>query len=277
MRLAAIFIALSLVSSGCAFRHDAPTDVHRQWGLCTVLGAVTGGVIGAGVSYAIAAAISNAKASQPVICPPGGAIPVGGLTCTLVGINAQSQGLNVSSGSKSSNDRNKNLSLLGAIPGAIVGGLAGHYLCDPVVEAAPPPLPPPPPPPPALPPPPAVVKAPPERLVLRGVHFDFDKYDIRPESEVILDEAAATLKRRPDLRVEVNGYCDIIGSDSYNLRLSERRANAVRQYLVAQGISPDRLSAHGYGKTNFVASNDTDEGRAQNRRVELLPIGGGGA
>jgi len=108
--------------------------------------------------------------------------------------------------------------------------------------------------------------------VLRGVHFDFNKYNIRPGDAAVLDEAAATLKSHPNMNVDVNGYCDAIGSEAYNLTLSDNRANAVVNYLVQQGISQRRLIPHGYGKTNFVASNDTPEGRAQNRRVELVPL-----
>jgi OmpA-OmpF porin, OOP family len=108
--------------------------------------------------------------------------------------------------------------------------------------------------------------------VLRGVHFDFDKYNIRPGDAAVLDEAASTLKAHPDVNVDVNGYTDAIGSEEYNLRLSERRADAVVTYLGQQGISQSRLIPHGFGKTNFVASNDTAEGRAQNRHVELVPM-----
>jgi OOP family OmpA-OmpF porin len=103
------------------------------------------------------------------------------------------------------------------------------------------------------------------------VHFDFNKANIRPGDAAVLDEAAATLKAHPDVTVDVNGYCDAIGSVEYNLKLSERRAYAVVNYLAEQGIPTDRLVPHGYGKTNFVAPNDTPEGRAQNRRVELVP------
>lgn len=107
--------------------------------------------------------------------------------------------------------------------------------------------------------------------MLRGVHFDFNKYNIRPGDAAVLDEAAATLKANPDVTVHVNGYCDAIGSEAYNLRLSERRAGAVANYLGMQGIPSSRLITQGFGKTNFVASNATPEGRAENRRVELLP------
>ena len=146
----------------------------------------------------------------------------------------------------------------GALAGAIVGGLAGHYICDPIIEA---------PPPPAPPPPPPVT----QKLVLRGVHFDFNKSKIRPGDAAVLDEAATTLKANPNVTINVNGYCDAIGSEEYNLKLSDRRADAVVDYLVKAGIPSSQLIPHGYGKTDFVATNDTAEGRAQNRRVELVP------
>ena len=107
--------------------------------------------------------------------------------------------------------------------------------------------------------------------MLRGVHFDFNKANIRPGDAAVLDEAASTLKANPNITIDVNGYCDAIGGEEYNLRLSDRRANAVVEYLVQQGVPAGRLVPHGYGKTNFVAPNDTPEGRAQNRRVELVP------
>jgi outer membrane protein OmpA-like peptidoglycan-associated protein len=128
------------------------------------------------------------------------------------------------------------------------------------------------PPPPAPPPPPPVAAAPPmkKKIVLRGVNFDFDKYNIRPDAVPILEEAAKTLKDESELTVSVNGYTDAIGSAEYNQRLSERRANSVKNYLETLGVSGSRLTAQGFGKTNPVASNDTAEGRAQNRRVELV-------
>jgi OOP family OmpA-OmpF porin len=130
---------------------------------------------------------------------------------------------------------------------------------------------PPAPPPVAKAPPPPPPPPPKEKLVLRGVHFDFNKSKIRPGDAAVLDEAAAALKANPGVTVDVNGYCDAIGSMKYNQRLSERRAESVVKYLVKAGIPDSQLVPHGYGKTNFVATNDTAEGRAQNRRVELIP------
>jgi outer membrane protein OmpA-like peptidoglycan-associated protein len=155
------------------------------------------------------------------------------------------------------------------ILGGGLGAVAGHYICDPII--------PPPPPAPVVaeapPPPPPPPPAPQERIVLRGVHFDFNRSNIRPDAVPILDEAADILSKHPDVTVDVNGYCDIIGSYPYNLRLSQRRANSVARYLEGKGIAANRLVTHGYGKTHFVATNRTAEGRAQNRRVELVPVG----
>jgi OOP family OmpA-OmpF porin len=161
----------------------------------------------------------------------------------------------------------------GIVGGALVGGLIGYFTCPSTeAQAAPAPAAPAPPAPPP-PPPPAPPAAPaPSKIILRGVHFDFDKSAIRPVDEPVLDEAAEVLKQNPNLRVEVNGYTDAVGTEAYNLKLSERRADAVAAYLENHGIAADRLTTHGYGKTHFVASNDTAEGRAQNRRVELVPI-----
>jgi outer membrane protein OmpA-like peptidoglycan-associated protein len=131
---------------------------------------------------------------------------------------------------------------------------------------------PPPPPPPApvvaeAPPPPP--PAPKKKIVLRGVNFDFDKANIRADAEPILDAAASTLQAEQPVSIAVEGHTDSTGSDEYNQGLSIRRAAAVRDYLEKKGIDPGRMTIEGYGETKPVASNDTDEGRAQNRRVEL--------
>jgi OmpA-OmpF porin, OOP family len=110
-----------------------------------------------------------------------------------------------------------------------------------------------------------------ERLVLRGVHFDFNKSNLRAGDAAILDEAGDTLRTHPNVTIDVDGYCDAIGSEEYNLKLSQRRADAVSDYLEEHGTPASQLVPRGFGKTNFVAPNDTDEGRAQNRRVELNP------
>ena len=147
---------------------------------------------------------------------------------------------------------------IGIATGAILGALIGHALCD--EEEVPPPPP---------PPPPAPAPAAKKKIVLRGVNFDFDKATLQPQGKPILDEAARILKENPSINVQVQGYTDAIGSVEYNLKLSDRRAATVKNYLVAQGVSASRLTTKGFGKSNPVATNDTADGRAQNRRVEL--------
>ncbi len=130
----------------------------------------------------------------------------------------------------------------------------------------------PPPPPPA----PEEVAAEPEptpvvkkKIVLRGVQFDFDKSEIRPSARPVLDQAIKTLKEEGGIAVIAEGHTDSRGSDDYNQALSERRASAVRAYLIAGGIAPSRIIHEGFGEGRPVATNDTEAGRAQNRRVEL--------
>jgi outer membrane protein OmpA-like peptidoglycan-associated protein len=107
-------------------------------------------------------------------------------------------------------------------------------------------------------------------LVLEGVNFDFDKAVIRPQDHAILDQNIVALKEWGDVDVEVAGHTCNIGTDEYNLGLSLRRAEAVRNYLVSKGVSADRLTVRGYGESRPAVSNATREGRAQNRRVELV-------
>ncbi len=111
-----------------------------------------------------------------------------------------------------------------------------------------------------------------EVLILRGIQFDFDKYDIKPEWSVVLQEGVQILQKRPNMKVIIEGYCDGMGSIEYNQRLSERRARAVYDYFVARGIKPYRLQTIGYGKSRPKADNATEEGRAINRRVELKVV-----
>jgi OmpA-OmpF porin, OOP family len=111
---------------------------------------------------------------------------------------------------------------------------------------------------------------------LRGVNFDFDKSTLRPDAVEILREAVDILRRYPELRVEVAGHTDAIGTDAYNQRLSERRARAVYDFLTSNGIGANRLvGPNGYGESRPIAPNtnpdgsDNPEGRARNRRTEL--------
>jgi OOP family OmpA-OmpF porin len=104
------------------------------------------------------------------------------------------------------------------------------------------------------------------------VLFGFNKYDLRREANPLLNEVVFILRDNPDMKLKVEGHTDNIGSAAYNQRLSERRANSVVEYLVGQGIGSHRLMPEGYGFTQPAASNETEEGRASNRRVRLTPI-----
>jgi len=106
-----------------------------------------------------------------------------------------------------------------------------------------------------------------DRLVLIGVNFAFDKSDLLPESYPVLDKAVDLLNDKPDVNVEIEGYCDYIGTEDYNQVLSVERAKTVRNYLVSKGIAETRLTTVGYGKGNPIADNETEEGRALNRRI----------
>jgi OOP family OmpA-OmpF porin len=109
-----------------------------------------------------------------------------------------------------------------------------------------------------------------EKVILRGVNFDFDKDVIRADAAVILDEAASILtENHSGASVRIEGHADWTGPDAYNQGLSERRASSVRKYLVSHGVDASRLTTAGFGESRPIASNDTREGRALNRRVEL--------
>lgn len=104
---------------------------------------------------------------------------------------------------------------------------------------------------------------------LDGVFFAFDQYDLSAESRAFLDSIYSNLESRGFPMVEIAGYTDGVGSYDYNQRLSEKRAQSVLDYLVSLGVPADKLSSKGFGPDDPIASNDTDAGRAQNRRVEL--------
>jgi len=108
---------------------------------------------------------------------------------------------------------------------------------------------------------------------MSDVLFDFNKYTLKPEAREKLAKVSGILLAYPNLRLQVEGYTDSIGSDEYNQKLSEERAGGVRDYLVSQSVQQSNISAAGYGKSNPVADNTTDSGRAQNRRVQLVVSG----
>jgi OmpA-OmpF porin, OOP family len=194
-------------------------------------------------------------------------VVLGGLTGALVGGGAGAGiGPAVSSGSTS--DARAIGIGVGAGVGALLGGAVGYWLC-PEEPPPPPPKPVAPPPPPPPPPPPA-----PKRIILRGINFDFNKSNIKPEFVPVLDEAAQILKDNPNMRVTVEGHTDSIGTEAYNMKLSVRRADAVKTYLTTRGIDASRLDTVGKGESEPIADNtkngkDNPEGRAMNRRAEL--------
>jgi OOP family OmpA-OmpF porin len=106
-------------------------------------------------------------------------------------------------------------------------------------------------------------------ITLAGVNFENNSARLLPESLTVLDVVAADLKRYPRLKVEVQGHTDSVGSDVYNQKLSQSRAESVRERLVSQGVDAAQLSAKGYGEARPVTSNATPEGRSQNRRVAM--------
>jgi OmpA-OmpF porin, OOP family len=170
-------------------------------------------------------------------------------------------------------------------PGDIIAGVGFVWMfgaktppLPPVVQAIAPPAPEPAPAPP--PPPPAPVCVAPagfqvdancriieQTLVVRAVDFEFNSGELTLPARQTLDEVAASLVKQPELQVQIQGYTDSTGSAEYNLRLSQKRAESVRTYLIGKDVSAQALTAKGFGKADPIATNATTEGRAQNRRV----------
>lgn len=109
-----------------------------------------------------------------------------------------------------------------------------------------------------------------EIIRLNNIFFASGKYELLAESYGELDKLLQVLKSNSKMKIEISGHTDAVGADSDNLTLSNNRANAVMNYLLGKGIAKDRLSAKGYGETKFIATNDTDEGKQLNRRVEFV-------
>ena len=234
-RLLVLAVVAAVVFPGCEFGRRY---VNKPWGAGTYVPAIVCGAIGAGVGVLIEDQIPGE--SKATIYYPDGS----------------------SRTEKSKDDAEYwRGGTIGAASGAALCALLGHYLFDPEVTPVPAPTPTPTPEP--LPP----VSS--KRIVLRGVHFDFDKSDLRADSRPTLEETADTLKDNPGVHITVEGHTDAQGTEIYNERLSVRRAEAVFRYLVNRGVAPERMEVVGYGESKPVASNDTEEGRAQNRRVEL--------
>ena len=111
-----------------------------------------------------------------------------------------------------------------------------------------------------------------EKTVLRNIFFEFDSYELKSESIVELEKLLGFLNNNPDLRIRINGHTDNIGEPQYNLELSDKRAGTVAAYLVSSGIDGDRIKHQGFGETMPLADNETEEGRAANRRTEFEVI-----
>ncbi|WP_444677764.1 OmpA family protein [Halomonas sp. E19] len=207
-----------------------------------------GGERAGGGATAGAGAGGNAWYQQPVVCGIAGGLIGGSIGYAVSGSSDEDQGIAV-----------------GGATGASIGAL----LCAdrtpapaPVVQQEPEPMPEPTPPP----PPPQF-----EPVVLSSeVTFAFDSAEIRPGAHQTLNQVANTLRENSDLRVRIEGHTDSVGSPQYNVGLSQRRADSVKSYLVSQGIAEQRMTTRGFGEERPVATNDTDEGRAQNRRVEIV-------
>lgn len=119
----------------------------------------------------------------------------------------------------------------------------------------------------------AIIKyEPPKTYTLKNVHFDTGKATLKPESYESLNELVDFMKRKKTTVIQIAGHTDDVGDDASNMTLSQKRAESVRNYLIKKGVEANRVTAKGYGETQFIAPNDTDEGRAQNRRTEVRII-----
>jgi OmpA-OmpF porin, OOP family len=148
-------------------------------------------------------------------------------------------------------------------------GIGGTQKASAIVTVACPPPPPPPPapaPPPPAPAPPKVV----DKMTLH-VNFDFNKHTIRKADEAELKKAVEFVKKYPNSKIKIEGHTDSIGTDKYNQKLSEKRAEAVKNYLIEKGaVKKADISTVGYGESKPIADNKTAKGRAENRRAEIL-------
>jgi len=115
-----------------------------------------------------------------------------------------------------------------------------------------------------------VIKEAVKEVVFEDVHFDFDRYSLRPEATRALDEAVRALQENPGLRIAIEGHTCNIGTAEYNLALGERRATAVREYLSSRGVAVDRMQTVSYGEERPKFDNAREETRRLNRRAALV-------
>ncbi len=109
-------------------------------------------------------------------------------------------------------------------------------------------------------------------IIFRNILFDFNKSNVKPDSFAVLDEVVEYLATNKGIKMEIQGHTDNKGSAEYNMKLSYKRADSVRKYIVGKGIAPERLKVNGFGFSKPVVPNDSDENRTRNRRVEFKPI-----
>jgi outer membrane protein OmpA-like peptidoglycan-associated protein len=112
-----------------------------------------------------------------------------------------------------------------------------------------------------------------ESVVLNNVFFESDKYELKPESASELSVVMKLLEKNPSMKIEIGGHTDNTGTEEQNKKLSENRAKSVYDYLVKNGVAPERLSYKGYAATKPIADNNTPEGKAKNRRTEFIVTG----
>ena len=109
-----------------------------------------------------------------------------------------------------------------------------------------------------------------ESSLFKDIHFDFDKYDIRPGEAAILKGNAEVLKKYHQVKIQIEGHCDERGTNEYNLALGERRANSAKNYLLSLGVSPERISTISYGEEKPLDPGHTEEAWAKNRRAHTI-------
>jgi outer membrane protein OmpA-like peptidoglycan-associated protein len=109
-----------------------------------------------------------------------------------------------------------------------------------------------------------------EKIVLRNIFFDSNKFDLKPESNSELEKLIEILSKNPTMKVEISGHTDNVGNKAANKTLSENRSKSVVAFLISKGISSDRLTSKGYGDEKPIDTNDTEQGRANNRRTEMV-------